>query len=188
MPFTYKNKKNYLAPPHYFVNVGLFNYFGRFQNPLITLSKWRFQLRYACFSPWMDSWSLHTCLVSLGSTKPTRCTDYNSSLMLPFKEHGFFIHLWISQFEIVVIAKTILNRLRHRHLRYNLVVVNPLNLSKLFCDKLILIDGCLSVSVYSSHQIPFLPKSLLGNRTWILSRIIYGSQPFLGLRSTIASS
>ena len=33
---------------------------------LWSLSKWRFHLRYACFSPWMDNWSLHTCLTSSG--------------------------------------------------------------------------------------------------------------------------
>ena len=67
MPSAYKIKKSYFAPTHFFANVGFFNYFGQLQNPLITLSKWRFQLRYACFSPWMDNWSSHTCLASSGS-------------------------------------------------------------------------------------------------------------------------
>jgi len=90
MPFTYKIKKSYLAPTHFFVNAGFFNYFEQLQNPLITLSKWRFQLRYACFSPWMDNWSLHTCLASLGSTKPTCCTDYNPSSMQNLKKMQFW--------------------------------------------------------------------------------------------------
>jgi len=149
---------------------------------LITLSKWRFQLRYACFSPWMDNWSLHTCLASLGSTKPSCCTDYNSSLMLPL---GNMVSLSPYQFLNWIIARTIVNRLRASPLETQSRCGQLLNSSKLFYDKSILIDGCLSVIVYfiiksiysqwpECHQ-ENIPKSLLSHCTWILSRITYGS-------------
>ena len=87
MSSAYKIKKSYFAPTHFFANANFFNYFGQLQNPLITLSKWRFQLRYACFCPWMDNRSLHTCLASSG---------LQTILNYTIKNHGFLIHLSIS--------------------------------------------------------------------------------------------
>ena len=75
---------------------------------------------------------MHTCLASF--RKNLLVVQLQLFLNVAIREHGFFL-LSISQLEIVVVAKAILNRLKFCHLRENLVVVNSLNLSKPFSDK-----------------------------------------------------
>ena len=103
-------------------------------------------------------------------------------LNVAIREHGFFIPLSISQLKIIV--RTILNRLRHRHLRQIslwstfefvktvLWQIDPYRRlsfrQRLFCRK-------TPFTLNGLNATKNIPKSLLSHCTWVSSRIIYGS-------------